>query len=220
MRKGVEQVRLVAQEIGLATPEGDEVAGGDLLEERKHLVTNPVPPVDRIDVRGVDDRLETQLLTQTHSVGAPKSQDRLSRTWPHRREPVEAAATKQVEQDGLGLIVSRVPGGGAGRERPESGVAGPGLEVGAGGDLHAAGDERGPEARGGFGDHGRLVRRPGPEAVVDVHCRHLAARRDRQGQESEGVGPTGDGTHHGRSRSREGAAREQAGSGIHLGGPE
>ncbi len=115
--------------------------------------------------------------------------------WPlaaHAGQAVEAGAPQEVEQDGLGLVVGGVAGEDVGGQHGVAGGPGPGLEVGAGGDVDRLGPEAGAEpGRGGLDAAVGLGLRA--QAVVDVDGGDLAAGGDGQDQQGQGVGAAGDG---------------------------
>ena len=53
-------------------------------------------------------------------LGPAQGENRVPRARAHRRQPVGGGAPEQVEEDGLGLIVGRVAGGGAVRAEPRA----------------------------------------------------------------------------------------------------
>ena len=74
---------------------------------------------------------------------------------------------------------------------------------------HPLGTERGTEPPGRRGHHAGLGRRPGPQAVVDVHRGHPAPGGDGQDQQAQRVGTARDTAHQGGPGVRECAPVEQ-----------
>ena len=212
--EGAQQVGLLGRQVGEPAQEGHDVALGDVVEQREDLVADAVASEPRVDVGGVDDRREAGGVAEGVRLVAAKADDRVGRPRAQRTEAVEAGAPQHGEQHGLGPVVRGVPGGVAGPEHPAPGGAGAGFEVGPVGHHDALGTERGAEGLGGGGHHVGLGRRTGPEAVVDVHRGDLAARRDREHQEGEGVGPAGHRADQRGASSRERAPGQQLGGAV------
>jgi hypothetical protein len=93
----------------------------------------------------------------------------------HRGEAVDAGASEQGEEHGLGLVVSGVSGQDTGRQGGVTGLAGAGFQIrpGSNGDCYRV--ELGSEPVGGGRHDGRLVTRVVPQAVIDVPRGHVTA---------------------------------------------
>ena len=143
--RGVGQIRLGPEQVGLAGQDRDDVALGDVVQERQQLVPDPVPPEGERRVGRVVDRCQPQLPAQRHRLGVAEVEQRTAIA-AHARQPVQACPPQEVEEHGLGLIVGRVTGEDVGGQRGVARGAGPGLEVRACLHIDALGVERRPEA--------------------------------------------------------------------------
>ncbi len=95
---------------------------------------------------GSSTGIEPEGGAQRHRLGVTQPEQRLGRTWLHRRQPVRPGAAQQVDQDRFGLVVSGVPGEDVGGQHRRPGGAGPCLEVGARLDVHGPAFERHADA--------------------------------------------------------------------------
>jgi hypothetical protein len=212
--QGGDQVGVVGEQRGLAGQDGDDVAPGHVVQQGQDLVADPVAEEAGVVVARVLDRSQPLGGAEGPGLGAPQGEDRVPGAGAQRPQAGGPRPPQQVEQDRLGPVVERVAGAGVGPEDGPPGGPGPGLQVRP--VLH--GDPRGPEPRpaalGRGGHDGGLGGGSRPEPVVDVHRRHLAPRRARQGQQRQRVGPA---RHPGGDRRpgrRERAPRQQCLHGV------
>ena len=161
-----------------------DVALGDVVECRHHLVTDLVATEPQVVVRLVLHRSESELAAQRTRLGAAQRQQRAV-VPAHAGEAIEAGAAQQVEQHGLGLVVDRVPREHIGRERRVAGRARPCFEVGTRSDLSALRTKRGTAGARDLGDDLGVAFGPGPETVVDIHRRDITARFPREDQQGQ-----------------------------------
>ena len=108
----IEILGLVAQDLGLASEERHEVTTGAAREQWDHVMADPVAPECAVVVARVTYRLEAELRAERLGLGPPQLQHRADDACSGRRHPAQAggaAASEQVEQHRLRLIVSRVP---------------------------------------------------------------------------------------------------------------
>ena len=129
--QGVEERGVGAGEVGEAAEQGHDVALGDVVEQRQHLVTDAVAPEAGVEVRGVDDGLESEVGTEPVGLGPAQPDDRVPRAGRQGGEAVDPGAPQEGEQHGLGAVVGGVAGGVVGWEHGAAGGASAGLEVGA-----------------------------------------------------------------------------------------
>ena len=169
---------------------GHDVAAGDVVEQRQHLVADAVAAEARVVV--ATGRRPGRGRASAHSacVSARRSA-RIGWRGPGRQggEAVEPGAAQQGEQHRLGLVVGGVAGACVGRQHARSGRPGPGPRGRARRrpstrSARNAAPNRPPRPRDDVGLGGR----PGPQPVVDVHRGDVAAGRDGQHQQRERVG--------------------------------
>ena len=113
--------------VGQAGEQRDDIATGDVVEQRQHLVADPVAAVDA--GRRWSDRRPAPgpLRAQRARVSARRRpQDRPTLVGSHAGQAVEAGAPQQVEQHGLGLVVGGVARAARPAAAPRSGRPGPG----------------------------------------------------------------------------------------------
>ena len=183
-----------ARQVGEPAQEGHDVALGDVVEQRQHLVADAVAAEPGVVVGGVDDRLEAGGVAERVGLVAAQADDRVGRARAHggrgRRGRCPAAGRAARSRPGRRRCARWR---GRARARPRRARAGPGLEVGPVATTTRSARNAAPKRLGGGGHHVGLGGRTGPEAVVDVHGGDLAARRDREHQQRQGVGPAGHG---------------------------
>lgn len=150
--EGVEQVGVVAGEIGLPGEDGDEVPSGGFGEGGEQVEPHRVAQVLSVEVGRVVDEFEPESSTQGVGLGAAQGEDRPSRPGTHPGQPVERGATEEMEHHRLGLVVGSVAGEHVGRQSGIAGLASPGLEVGPMADLGAYGAHLAAEALGEASD--------------------------------------------------------------------
>jgi len=78
-----------------------------LVDAAQQFMANPVPAMSRVPIRRVLTRRNTEGLTDRDSVAPTQGKDGAI-LWPHARQSVQATATKQLQQDGLSLIIDGV----------------------------------------------------------------------------------------------------------------
>ena len=177
--EAVEQVRLLAHQLGLPGEDRHHVPSGDVVEQRaaprggpgcggawgrrwwgRRTAPGPRPRRARPSRRGAG-----------RAAGGAGS-----RRMPAR--PGRPRAPQQVEEHGLGLVVAGVAGEHVGGQHAVAGGPGPGLRFGPGHHRHLLGSEaRRRSARRPPATTSASSAEPGPEAVVDVDGGDLAARR-------------------------------------------
>ena len=142
----VEQLVVVAQQLGLAGEHLDEIALGAALELRHDLTPQPHASVVQLVVHRIVHRRETQARAELVRVAPAQLEQRpahVTRGAAGMPASPAAAAAQHVQQHGLGLVVTRVPDedrlradlGSDPFERGVPRVAGSGFEVGAGVDI-------------------------------------------------------------------------------------
>ena len=131
----------------------------------------------------------------------------------HRRQTVGGRAPKQVQQDGLSLIISGVAGGHVRRQGTESCRAGSRLEVGARADRHPVDDELNAECRRHIAHDLGILLGTGAQTVIDVMGDGGTVRHDGQHQKRKGVGAARHRTGKRRSLVGKRAAPDEPGGG-------
>ena len=134
------------------------------------------------------------------SLGPAQPENRVA--WPgaHGREAVSGGAAKQIEQDGLRLVVRGVAGSNRRRQGAQPRRARPRLEIGTWSDRDPVNDDLDAESDSDVAhDLGVLVR-TSSQPVVDVIGDDVTAGDDGEHQQGEGVGAAGDGAGEWRSR--------------------
>ena len=215
-RQLVQQVEIVAQDVGGAGQHVHGVALGDVGEQRERFVTDAVASERRVSVRRVGSDAEAERRAQTERLAPAEREQRLRRPRRHRAEAVEAGAAQEVEEHGLRLIVCGVAGQHTVGKRVVARPSQAGLEVRPDGDLDVVHHEVDPERgrcrtrRRGIGAGAR------PNAVIDVVGGDGATGRDRQHHERGRVGSTRQCAGDGRGRGRERAAGEEFASFVQM----
>ncbi len=189
-------------------------AGVERLEERQELAAHPVPGEAAIDVGRVQPVVDSLCVERLPQVGAAHREERPHDPGATRRDPRQAsraAATRQVEEQRLGLVVEGVRrhglrvGPGRVEELVEERIAGHAaglLEAvaaltGEGGDIGPANADRDSQASGEAGHELRVGPGARSQGVIEVRdpqapARHAGCSMGKV-QERDGVGTTGDG---------------------------
>ena len=186
-----EELVVGADQVGGAREQRDDVASGDVIEQREGFVADPVAAESTVVVRGVVGHVEPQLRAQRLRLGSPEGEDGMPPSWPDRSEAGGSRPTDQREEQRLGLIVGGVAGQGVRPQRLAACGAGPCLEVRAGFDVDLDRTEPDLEpCRSCSCDLGIGIRR-WPQAVVDVDRRDLAAGRLSENDQGGRIGASG-----------------------------
>ena len=186
-RERVHEVGLVAEHLGLAGEDRDDVALGDGVEQGEELVAHPVAAEGGRLVGRILDRSQAEVPAERPGL-APAQAEQRPADGPHAGQPVEPGAAQEVEQHGLGLVVGCVAGQDVGRQRGVAGGPGAGLQVRPRRDLDPHGAEGRAEALGRVRHDVGLIVAAGAQPVVDVDRRHSRARGDGQDQQRQRVG--------------------------------
>ena len=207
----VEELVVGAKEVGCAVEEHGDVALGDVIEQWEQLMSDPVATETWVDVGGVVDDREAELIAQSLSVGASKGEDRMAPTWPDCSEAGGPRTSDQGEEHGLCLVVCGVTGQRVGSESGPPSAARSRFEIGAVGEVDADRAECDAESCGGGPcnvgvDIGGLT-----ETMVDMHRGDSTAGRNGEGDERRGVGATGESADDLGAFGRKGAPVEEAG---------
>jgi len=205
----VEQSVVVAEQVGGANQERDDIAPGDGIDQRQELMANPVAPETRVGVRRVLHRIEVQGGAEQVRFVAAQPEERAVRTGSHRRQARRAASAEQCQQHRFRLVVGRVAGERVGPEQLVASCSGPGLEVRAVVEFGAAAAKRHPETIGDPLRSVGLVVRLLADPMVNVDSDDIEVRGDGKGEQRAGVGPPGKAAGDGGARRREGAAGEE-----------
>ena len=208
VRQLVQQIVVVAGEVGLAAQQRHRVAPRQVGQHRQQLVAHPVAQVARVVVGGIVHHRQVQGRAQRDGLGPAQRQQWPGRPRSHRTQPGQGCASQQVQQDGFRLVVGGVPGHHVGGKHRVARLAGTGLEVRAVGHRHPFGAELSTQVRGQRRHHTGLRGRAGAQAVIDVHRGDLQARGDGEHQESGGISATGDGAGDAATDRWERAARQ------------
>ncbi len=124
-----EKVVVVAQQVGGAVQQGDQVTVGDVGEQRQQLVADAVSSEPRVGVGRVGDGSQLEGDTQCVRVSTAERKDRVRGAGADGGEPARTASAEQSQQCGLGLVVGGVTEECIGPEEAVALVACSGLEV-------------------------------------------------------------------------------------------
>ena len=135
-------------------------------------MSDPVADMGRVAVRRVLDRHEPEVDAQRTGLGPPQAEQRMA-LGRHAGQPVDAAASQQVDEHGLGLVVGGVAGEHAVPAAPRRGRRAPGPRGWARDRRRPVRPRNAaPKRRAAAAHDLGLGCRAGPQPVVDVHGGH------------------------------------------------
>jgi hypothetical protein len=148
-------------------------------------MTQPVTAELEVAIGRVVHDLEPKSTDKRDRLASPQREDGALHTapagtfCPHASQPVQPGTSQQVEQERLGLVVSRVPDHHPFRQHFIASGARSGLKVPAGAHSHRDPlESRAKSTSSSLHDSG-LVAAPGTKAVVHVHSMRLAPAGNR-----------------------------------------
>ena len=210
-RQLVEQIVVVAQEVGRPHEQWGDVALGDCVHQRHQLVTDPVASESVVGVRRVGRDTKLQNVAEPMGLGSAEPEDRLAVARPHSGQAGCSAAPEQSEQRCFGLIVGGVSRQRVGSEHPAAGGSGPGLQVRSVGEFDALAAERRAEPTGDHSGPLGIVDGRRAQTVIDVNGVHTATRRHGEGDHRCRIRAAGQRADDVGSRRWKRAASEQVG---------
>jgi hypothetical protein len=148
---------------------GNRVATADVGQQRQHLGSDPIAHEPRIIVAWIGDGVEPQHRAQPEGFVPTKMENGMSATRSHGPQTRYSGTPQQVDQNGLCLVVGRVPGKCVGAEHRLTSFTGASLEIGTLFDIHPLSPEVSPKSSGGPFDHEGLSSRARPKTMVDVY---------------------------------------------------
>jgi hypothetical protein len=149
---------VVAQEASGAVEEYDHVPFGDVVEQWKQLVADPVATESRIVVRRVVRDVESESIAQLDGLESAEREDRVARSGFDRAEPGCSGPPQQSKEQGLGLVVGGVTGHRLGSEGVSARGSGSRFEVGSVIEFDGDDLERDVESFGDPAGSERIVR--------------------------------------------------------------